>query len=188
MQSLTAVAVLLVLAVGLPPGGHAVDAPHRSQTIPPTATQSSCPTLLELEAGPSTPVQVKAPIESVWTKIRDALAAWSKDIGSSGAKRVLRTDATLIVEQPSAQAPLSTPSSGAVGRTCFYEWRTDKTDTRMAFKFSVRAGKGKASGLEVEVRWLSQTKGSAQRTWQSTRADSNLLNTLIDHLSKASAN
>jgi hypothetical protein len=188
MQSRLAVAVMLALAVGLSPRGHAFDAPYYSQTIPQTATQNSCPTLLELEAGPSTPVQVNASIERVWTTIRNALGAWSKDSGSNGIKRVLRTDATLIVEQTSAQAPSSPSAYGAVARTCFYEWRTDNTDTRMAFKFSVRAGKGRASGSELEVRWLSQSKGSAQRTWRSTRADSSLLNSLIDRLSKGSAN
>ena len=188
MQNLIAAAVMLALALGLPPREPAFDAPHHSQTIPQTATQSSCPTLLELEAGPSTPVQVNAPIDRVWTKIREALGAWSRGSGSGGSKRVLRTDATLIVEQPSAQAQLSPTPYGAVARTCFYEWRTGNTDTRMAFKFSARAGKGRGSGTEVEVRWLSQTKGSAQRTWLSTRADSSLLNDLLNLLRKGSAN
>ena len=187
MQNLIA-AVMLALAVGLPPREHAFDPPHESQTIPQTATQSSCPTLLELEAGPSTPVQVNAPIDRVWTKIREALHEWSGGSGSGGSKRELRTDATLIVEQSSAQAQLSPSPYGAVARTCFYEWRTGNTDTRMAFMFSARAAKAKASSTEVEVRWLSQTKGSAQRTWQSTRADSSLLNKLLELLSKGSAN
>jgi hypothetical protein len=192
MQSLIAVAVMLALAIGLPPRGHAFDAPYLSQTIPQIATQSSCPTLLELDAGPSTPVQVNVVIDGVWTRIRDALGAWAKDSVSrdsgSGVKRVLRTDATLIVEQPSAQAPLPSAPFDAVGRTCFYEWRTENTDTRMAFKFSARAGRGRAPGSEVEIRWLSQMKGSAQRTWRSTRADSGLLNSLLERLSRGSGN
>ena len=187
MQNRAAAAVILALAVGLPPRARVVDAAHNSQTIPQIATQASCPTLLELEAGPSTPVRVNAPIDSVWTKIREALREWSRASVSGDSKRELRTDATLIVEQPSAQAQMSS-SLTAVARTCFYEWRTGKTDTRMAFKFSPRVGKGKASAVEVVVSWLSQTKGSAQRTWQSTRADSNLLNNLLDLLSKGSAN
>jgi hypothetical protein len=188
MQNLIAAAVMLALAVCLPPRGHAFDAPHQSQTIPQTATQSSCPTLVELDAGPSTPVQVNAPIDRVWTKIRDALSAWSAASASGGGKRELRTDATLIVEQPSAQAQLAPSPYGAAARTCFYEWRTGYTDTRMAFKFSARADNVRASGTEVEVRWLSQTKGSAQRTWLSTRADSSLLNDLLNLLRKGSAN
>src|SRR6516165_1223935 len=122
MQNRIAAAVILALAVGLPSPEHVFDAVPNSQTIPQTATQSSCPTLLELEAGASTPVQVNVPFDGVWTKIREALREWSK-ASVLGHKRELRTDATLILEQPSAQAQSSPSPFGAVARTCFYEWR-----------------------------------------------------------------
>jgi hypothetical protein len=93
----------------------------------------------------------------------------------------------LLVEQGPVQISEQQPASNIVGRTCFYEWRTGYTDTRIAFKFSARAMKGTTPSTALEVRWLSQTKGSAQRTWRNSSADQGLLSKLFELLRGISA-
>ena len=166
-----------------------------SQAAQQMAVQSSCPTLLELQAGTSTHIFVPTPIDQVWPSIRTTLDAWSRSSGLAigqkapdPSKAVIRAGATLIVESAQPQFQGSS-EPGLLGRTCFYEWRTGSVDSRLAFKFSARATtiKGRPSGSDVEVTWLSQSKGSAQRTWRNSTPDSTLLNGLLDLLRKGKA-
>jgi hypothetical protein len=180
MSSLVVVPVLVVLTIGSPaPIDRAVRAAAGSQAAPSTVVQASCPTLADFAIGPSTLLAVALPVDKVFSTIDQALRVWSeKDLpdvakGNPTDKVELRRNASLVVEPDPVQALGQQPVSKTVGRTCFYEWRIGNRDSRIAFRFSVRSLT--RQGTTLELRWLSQIKGSAQRTWRTNPADPGLL-------------
>src|SRR5262245_11590682 len=177
MPRYAALSAMLALASGLLPGARPLDASELAQASS-NVVQGRCPTVLDLEAGPSNSVRVNTSIDQVWVKVRSALEGWAKPDSSSKPPTTLRATAILIVEPVLG----SGQKSESVGRTCFYEWRKGNTDTRLAFRFSPRAVSGKMPATDVDVKWLSQTKGSAQRTWRNSTADQMMLDRLFSDL------
>jgi hypothetical protein len=183
MPSVAVLAIVVALTIGpLSPFDRSDGRLTHSQGAPQTAVQTSCPSLSELGAGPSTLIALSLPVDRVLPAIGQALREWSK-ISKPEGTSILRTDASLIVEREPVQAYGQQPVSGAVGRTCFYEWRTGNRDTRIAFRFSVRANP--KQGTTLELGWLSQTKGAAQRTWRNNPVDPGpLRDALMDGIRK----
>lgn len=145
----------------------------------PAPQQSVCPSAIDFLLGPSRTVTVAAAPARVWDALPQAVADWyqSKSFRSD-LSRPLRAERYGITPD--------IPKSS--GHTCFTEKREGNRDTRVAFAFAVKATPGKsarAAAADLELRWLIQFKGSAERTWRTSAMTVGNIDDLITRIQAA---
>jgi hypothetical protein len=148
----------------------------QSGTAAPVPSQGSCPSTIDFARAQGQVVTFAATPDSVWPAIGDALKAWYKQayLGDS-ASRPRSSPSALMMDQDRSAPFQQSSRPPSVGRTCFYEKRVGRRDSRIAFWFAVRDTPRKKRSADIELRWLSQSKGSAERTWRDRVAESDVL-------------
>ena len=143
----------------------------------PAPQQSVCPQATDFPPGQLRTFTVAATPARVWEAIPQALAGWFPSHADS-----LRAARYAITQDSKTQ------DSKSSGHTCFTEWRKGNSDTRLAFAFVVKPTLGKsakAATADVELRWLIQFKGRAERTWRTSAKNVDKIDALITGIQAA---
>ena len=137
--------------------------------------QDGCPAATDFPAEPVRTATVRIPtgaaLDTAWVQVRSALQAWSGAALStvaSGRRQAPQASLALIPVEPEAALRLqsATTASSNQRRTCFFATTSGRADYRVAFLFQLQRGP-RAGTASVQVRWLGQAKGRAERTWRA---------------------
>lgn len=139
-------------------------------------SQSECPPPADfLDVVPQTVAVRVSVVDDPWPEVRGALADWYRDTLAPRVARqppAAQTSITLLEVNPSI-FPASGKSRRIASRTCFITGRTGGVEHRIAFLFIAQpAQRRERSTVMVEVRWVGQNRGRAERTWRDEFAQS----------------